>query len=528
MLTAPDDVFATGLRLVGRCVANGAAVRAELRDEVGSRLAKLWGKAHYDLRERVGRLLVDAYSKPLHPEVRRRLSWRWLLGSGAGEIISQSRDPALTAAVVDEILAGELEMFMNLRDFEGALQEISGDVAAKVATRARATGASEDVFDGLVEFLERISVSPEHSAPLRDLTSDTALPIRLRLAALGAAAEPPGDAALNMAADALAGDDWRAQSTAARVFKRCPDPANAIGALLTATDAPDRAKAYLVEHMDRIFAGTDERGEAARRILERPGLSERNADILCVYRLRAGDRRAMEKLVERLDMLPAEVANAVLVSLNRFPDRKLGLRALEKVRARSDAASDVPGLAGSALTGLTMRITSDGWNHYGMESAPPHPALDAWATMFDRWLAVSELTRVERLRILNSVVESRPDLVEEIREVIFSATDPDGAEWDEDDSGHHLGRGMNELRRRRIGVPPTLAEAFALARRPNLSYAGISALKAPATQEALNRLLSLYTRIEHDRRFFTLSAIEVVASRLNVAITEEVLSRGSL
>lgn len=73
MLNARDDAFSTRLRLIGRCVANGAAVEQHLRDEIGSRLAKLWGETHYDLRERVGRLVVDAYSKPLHKEVRRRL-----------------------------------------------------------------------------------------------------------------------------------------------------------------------------------------------------------------------------------------------------------------------------------------------------------------------------------------------------------------------------------------------------------------------------------------------------------------------
>lgn len=47
MLARPDDVFWTGLRLIGRCIANGATVDQVLRDDVGAQLADVWRRADY-------------------------------------------------------------------------------------------------------------------------------------------------------------------------------------------------------------------------------------------------------------------------------------------------------------------------------------------------------------------------------------------------------------------------------------------------------------------------------------------------
>jgi hypothetical protein len=519
MMNAPDDVFSTGLRLIGRCVANGTAVGPELREEIGSRLAELWGTASYSNRERVGRLIVDAYSNPLHSEVRRRLGWHWLLQSGAGEIIHRAADPELTSAVVDELLAGRLSMFMSLREIEEPLQAIAAKVAAKVADKARDPGATDDVFDGLVDFLERISIDPSAAAPLRGIIKDTSFPVRLRLAARRAIAEAPDDAVLQEARDGLAHSDWKVQSAASYLFSRCPDRAEAIGAVLTSQKVPNEAKDYLIERMGLVIRGSDERAEVARRILERPNLGDRHADILKVYRIRTGDRQTMLDMVERLDEQSTEIAQAVLVSLNHHPERAIGERALEKVQLRSDPPSEVPEMSGAAVTGLTYRVSSDGWNSYAMEPAPAHPAIDVWSPMFDRWLAVAGLTKIQRLRMLTRLLRIRPELIEEIRAIVLSAKDPDDPEWDEDDGGHHLRHGLDDLRRMGVEVPLDLAETFVLAKRPNLPYAGLAVLSAQATRESLDRLLALYRRVKGDRRTSTLDAIEVVASRLNVAIT---------
>jgi hypothetical protein len=76
---------------------------------------------------------------------------------------------------------------------------------------------------------------------------------------------------------------------------------------------------------------------------------------------------------------------------------------------------------------------------------------------------------------------------------------------------------MDELRRRRVVIPLPLATTFAMAKRPNLHYADISAIGAHATWEALDPLLVLHRTANRHRSGF-LEEIETLAPRLGVVI----------
>ena len=127
----------------------------------------------------------------------------------------------------------------------------------------------------------------------------------------------------------------------------------------------------------------------------------------------------------------------------------------------------------------------------------------------------------QTLRIIMPMLNTRTELISEVQSIVFSAMDPDAEEWAEDDYGHRLRRAMDDLRRHRIKIPIELAERFALAKRPNLPFAGIAAIAAVASREALNRLISLHHRVSQSNRSTVLDAIEVLASRLNIQVMSE-------
>ncbi len=276
------------------------------------------------------------------------------------------------------------------------------------------------------------------------------------------------------------------------LLARASDLPGLIGDSLIDPDVPNRAKAHLIEQLSFLEQKQEERGRIAGLLLQREGLSQRHQDILRVYQMRTGDRDALTVLIDRIETARHDVVTNILASLNSVPDRALGEAVLAKVRLRHDPPSTVPGLAGSALTGLTHVVVSDGWNSYALDEAPRHPAWAAWQPMFDDWIATEGMSVMGRLRLIERMLEIRPDLIPELEAIIFSATDPDGEAWDEDDDGHHLRAGMDELRRRRVVIPLPLATTFATAKRPNLHYAGISAIGAHATREALDLLLVLH------------------------------------
>jgi hypothetical protein len=517
MLARPDDVFSTGLRLIGRCVANGATIDQKLRNEIGVLLTEVWRSADYHIRGRVGQLLIDSFSRPLHPEVRKWLGKRWLLTGGAVEIIAAQADPVLTLEVVDDLLETGLDTFMSLHGLEPALQTVCCEVAVKVACRARQQGTTEEEFNGLENFLGSLKPMADPPPELVDLAQDFSVPIHVRLTARALLPDVLDTATISAAIAALASDEWRHQSAALTLLARADDVAALLGDILTDPDVAGSAKTYIVENLSGLVREQPKRAQIASRILDRNGIDPRHQDILRVYQIRAGVRAALETMIERLEEAPLDVVQAVLASLNSIPDILLGQAVLVKVKLRADAPPDIVGLAQSALIGLTRRLEMDGWSSFAMEDAPRHPAWQAWGQMFDDWIATDGFAPLERLRLIVALIEIRPDLLPELQAIVFSATEPDGPEWDADEGGHILRSGMDALRRRRVLIPLSLAEAFVRAKRPNLRFAGVAAIGAYGTQEALDLLLTLYRTTREDRSTI-FQEIEVVAARLGLTI----------
>lgn len=383
--------------------------------------------------------------------------------------------------------------------------------------RARRQGTTKEEFEGLTDFLDALEPLKNPPSELVELAHDPAIPVYVRLAARAVLPEEIDAATLSAAIAALASDEWQQRSAALTLLTRADDVALMLGNILTDNSVNGIAKTYLVENLSRIVRDQSERQRIASMVLKRAGVDRRHRDVLLVYQLRAGDRAAFEEMIDRIEQAPIDVVQNILASLNSIPDAALGHAVLAKVRARSDTPSNIVGLAGTALVGLTKRLTMDSWDGYGMEDAARHPAWPAWRQVFDDWIATEGLSTVERLCLINRMLEIRPELVRELQEVIFSATEPDSPEWDEDKDGHHLRSGMDELRRRGVLIPLSLAETFVRAKRPNLRYAGAAAIGAHGTRDALDLLLALYRSIRKDRSSIV-EEIEVLAARLGVTI----------
>jgi hypothetical protein len=183
MLEREDDAFATRLRLVGRCVANGARVEADVSNEIARRLVKIWVQAPWRTRERVGRLIVDGFATPLPQEVRAVLGDRWLIDYGAGEIVTRANDPALTREVLIALLDRGVNRLMTLRTLQPALNRL-GDVALKIyAERARRPGTTADELAGLGDLVGSLDAHALTPGIALDLALDEALPANLRLEA---------------------------------------------------------------------------------------------------------------------------------------------------------------------------------------------------------------------------------------------------------------------------------------------------------------------------------------------------------
>ncbi|CAA2144292.1 hypothetical protein MBLL_03415 [Methylobacterium bullatum] len=514
MLQAPDDAFSTNLRLVGRCVVNGARITPELKEEIVVRLADLWGRAGWSIRERVGRLMVDGLARPVHHEIRRRLGWSWVVQSGGDEIVVREDDPLLTLEVVDRLLEDGLRTFMPTRDLAPALQKVAAEVALRVTARTYHHGATEDELFGLTDFLEQIRLAPEDTHLLSKLAEDTGLPLFLRLKASVAMSAPPSEDVLRAARVALDSDNWRNRSACIQVFARATDTVAEVGAVLADDGFSKTGKDYLLGAMHGLFADDEARRAATRVWLLRKDIAPRHRDILLIFVARGGDRTAFTDLLVRLGHVDRDVAAGTLLTLNRFPEVELGALARAKLVERSDLLTSVSSLLHGAVLGLTSLVDEFGWNGYAIHDAPSHPDIRNWTEVIDEWIKTPNLSQISRLRMIGDAIRLRPDLINELKAIVLSATNPDESAWDEDEHGHFLRSAVDTLRRRGLKIPSQLAETFVLAKRPNLHYAGVAMIAEESTPEALEQLLRLYHVKRTDRQVL-LDAIEVLAARLD-------------
>jgi len=524
MLAAPDDAFSTALRLVGRCVANGAAVDRDLEFEIGTKLAQLWRGAHYSMREKVGRLIIDKFAFPLHPKVREVMGKPWLLGSGTDEILNRALDPDLTLLVVDSLLEGRLKRFLSLRDIKLPLNAVGPAVAARVKDVSRRQGLELEEFETLGEFLHEIRFQ-EPCFDLDQIAEDAQLPLALRFAAYGARVEKPPSHAISLAKKALYDDHWPNRHACIDVLSRVADRLQVVQDILGDDSFPEQGKRNLLKDIWQIFPDRDELRKAADALSQMDAIKGHSRDVMLVLASRLGNADAYDELVSRLDTLDNDILHQTLNSLGTVGNSSAEELARSKLARRDFPPQDIPDIIGSVLTGLTNKIDGHGWDTFALEAVPLPSSFQSWMSIVDEWLDVKGLTTIQRLRAISRVLEYRPELIDEIKEIVFSIEDPDDDVWNnEDEHGHHLRGALDDVRRHRVVVPLEFAKKFALAERPNLMFAGIAAIAAHFSHEALDLLVSIYKSASHEDKGFVFEAIETLATRLGVVLSPQELT----
>jgi len=520
MLASEDDAFSTGLRLVGRCVVNGAKVSEDVHAEVGHQLANLWVRASWRIRERVGRLIVDGFSNPLHPAVRQRLGCRWLIGSGAGEIVSAAMDRELTREVVQSLLNGNLERFMSLRDIKQPIADLGDEVLTLVANRARQEDTTEEELNALTEFVEVLDYHKISLGAALNLALNDSMPDSLRLTAFSVAPDPIDSRAWLLLERALASDDYMDRFAARRVITRSDNPGGTLLGLLRREAVPYKCRVELASTLPFILPDQEIRHQFIKAAAHDTELSSHLRDIMRVYLSKYGDRVIFEDLLNRLSSVEEDVAAATLASLNYWPERQLGLRAAHAADRRVESGADPSMLAQNAWTGLRYKFDQDGFSGGILEEVPLHPASSDWAEIIEGWTKRRELSLIQRLRILLVALKlGLPMALDEVERIVSSIDDPDASDYDEDPYGHTLREAIDELRRRKRVISLELAERFARAKRPNLYFAGIGAIAARADQVCLDTLLELNNDPDQRARLDEIAdAIERVAGRLGVTI----------
>ncbi|HEV7344945.1 MAG TPA: NACHT domain-containing protein [Devosia sp.] len=524
MLVRPDDAFCTGLRLVGRCIANGAAVGADVRNEVGDRLAGFWVQAPSRARERVGRLLADGFTDPPTQALRDVLHHRWLIEDGAGDIISKLGEAELTLGVLSSLLEEDRDSFMIWHSLKPALRA-AGDAAARVIIDAMDPDSCE------AEKLVKISRAFSNFTPpsvSRDLAlsvaRDDRLPLQARMRAYELAGRPLEDEGVEMALAGLRHDDWDGHYAAASLVGIHEHPARFLAELIQDVNIPLKRRCDLAASVLVTIPDVACREEFFRQNIGDPALDTNISITLRLFAARLGNQQIFKDLIEEIEVLPIELAATTISLFGHFPDRSLSERAAELMRRRDMLPDDIARVASSVNTGMRYVYEMDFGFGGALRSAPPHPGIGAWRDLLEDWAGRAGFSPLARLSVLTATSEIGSEIVAaELEQEVLAISNLDDQEWRaDDDSEHTLSSAIRQIQKRKPILPLAFIERILGSSHYNIAARGIDALQAQGDEAALRRLIDLHTNFgDWHLRDLAANTIELMAARQQVAVFKD-------
>ncbi len=520
MLENRDDAFATGLRLIGRCIVNGAKVSQETWEETARRLTEAWRHATWRNRDRIGQLIVDGFSQPLLPEVRAAVSNLWLMHSGAGKIVVRAQDPELTIEVLNSFLATDLRRYTNYGPIQPALNHIGSRVFDIYASLARKPDITADELYGLENLIENLSSKNLCQKKVLDFVNDKKLSDSIRLAAFSLTSEVLSDEIKTLLGRAIRSERYSDRLAAMRVLINTADSDRTIFDHLEDDSLKAATRCELAEYYHGRLPDVNSRRSFATICAAMGGLPERLRGIMRVFAAGYGDEAVFESLVDELDLLELDIAEATVTLFGNYPTLELGVKAAQSIDVRVKSAAEAARFSHGALVGMTYRFEMLGVLSGVLHPSKRHPAADAWMDLLDSWSVRYSAAPTELLRILTAATALGSEKALNMLQIKVAELDPDDAIFDiEDDYGQVFRGAIDELLGKRCMLPFSLGARLVRAKRPNVHAGGVVAIARHANREAHDLLISLHNEQSSWHIRCELSdAIETLSGRLGIVV----------
>lgn len=403
ILGCEDDAFHTGLRLLGRCLANGMSVSATQWQNLGDRFAEIWGSASWRANKLIDGIIVDAFSQPLHPAVRARLGERRLILDGAGAIVARVRDTRLSLEVLGDLLGGNVEYLMNIGDMQREV-DLLGTAAFNmyIARCRRDLGSVEDA-QAISALIFHMKIGCVEAEVALAAAGDATLPAAVRLAAWSQSGQELDAKTEELIVHAISSDNEHSVASAARALSSPAVDTVAIMRILRATEGARGHTQMVVEYLIGYLERSG-RSDVINDLLTVGFFNGEMRNLALLYVVSAGDGYAFDTLLEQLPTMSAEMVCATAVLFGHVRDRTRVANTVAVIATRNWTAAERVSIASSLATGLTYRMAMLGMRMGTLEPMPPHPGRAAPFGLLQEWLAQDDYEPRDRLRLLLDAV----------------------------------------------------------------------------------------------------------------------------
>ncbi|QND60161.1 NACHT domain-containing protein [Mesorhizobium huakuii] len=518
ILGREDDVFHTGLRLLGRCLANGMTVSTPRWQTMGDRFAEIWGGASWRTNKLINGIIVDAFSQPLHPAIRARLGERSLIHEGADTIVARIRDSRLSLEVLGELLHGNIENMLNLGDIQREADRL-GTTAFNlyIAQCRRCAGEveSEHAISSLISHLKMGCVDAEIAFAA---ASDETLPLEIRLSAWSQSMRKLDASTEELIIRILASEGYHPMSSAAKALS---SPQVDIPSILQLLKSPKVLEERALKVMEYLMSDWERDSQADRinQFLAEGGISEEMQNLASLFAVNAGNANVFDTLLDRIPTLSTEMVGATVIMFGHFLDRTRVERAVAAIGLRNWSPDDRVVITHSLTTGLTYRLKMMGLRSGTLESIPPHPGRTAPFRLLSDWLARQDYEPREYLKItLDAANLGVPGSATNLRAIFDTAMAAPPVEEHAD--GSLAGRALEVLHANREAPSLDELERLALSSTYNLASSVVGLIAKGGTAIEAESLMRLYESVPSGMlRSVILGVLEPLAGHLGLRIT---------
>lgn len=516
ILAKQDDAFHTGLRLLGRCLSNGMAASDEQWQRIGERFAGLWGSLAWRTNYLVDGIIVDAFSKPLHPLVRARLGERRLVYHGSGRILSIANDTSLSTEVLERFLAGDIENFLTLVDVQAEADRLGATAFRMYVHRARReprADADSGAICCLLGHLRRGSVSTEEALAV---ANDATLAPEVRLAARFHADSPLDNGAKELISGALSRPGYFPYHSAALAMSSTAVDMSSVLGLLQAPSADrDNASRALSDLCAQWPASARE--SRLLEVLASNDIQDWMRILALQHLVTMGRVAAFDELLSRMPSMSHETVGETIVLIGHVLDRSRVQQSVSMLSAREWAPDERSRLGHSLMTGLKWRVHKPGGTST-MDPLARHPGLTASFPLLESWVLRTDYEPWKHLSLVVEAVQiGVPSAITLLRSAFerAMATPTSQRLNDEASAGHAL----EALHARGMGVSIDELERIAATATYNLCNSALRLLAKIGTLSAVESLMRLFIGLPADLRKSLLEALEPLAGRLGLRIT---------
>lgn len=519
ILEREDDVFHTGLRLLGRCLANGMSASKEQWQTMGDRFAKIWGRASWRANRLIDGIIVDAFARPLHPSVRGRLGERRLIHHCAGTIVSRLRDTSLSLEVLSELLDGDIEHMLNLGDMQEEVNRLGTTAFCQYIARChRFPGEAKDkqAISSLIGHMKSGCVDADIAYAA---ANDETLPIEVRLAAWGHSMRKIDAATEELIVRGIVGGEYHTQAAAAQALSSSQVD---IGSILRVLRSPQVRPEHALKVMEYLIGDWGKRGHTAKinELLAADDINEELQNLVLLFAANAENLSAFDTLLDRIPTMSSEMVGATVALFGHILERPRVERAVSAIASRRWGAKDRLLIASSLEIGLTYRMGMTGMRSGILEPIPPHPGRTVSFSLLEDWMSHDDYEPRDRLRlVLDAVRLGVPGATNNLRPVFDAAM---VAPVDEEHSdGSLAGRALEVLYANGEAPPLDELEHLALSATYNLATSVVSLIAKGGREIEAETLMRLYESVPSGMlRSHILAVLEPLAGRLGLRITQ--------